>query len=152
MAECRSRRRTVGSTAVGSAEKPAVPGADDPRFTPALDLLRRSGARSVQLRYSDDEEPTVWMVIVEHGLDDHGHPIAKGGRTHYEAAAALDVLTAAFRLCEQIIIGGTCVHCGRPTAFEEALAPTFLNADLCWYAWDPELATFRRGCEGETDG
>lgn len=137
---------------MGNADATNIPDVDDPRFRPALDLLRRSGARSVQLRYSDDDQPVVWFVVVEHGLDVDGHPIREGGVVHYETAAALNLLTAVFRLCEQVIIGGTCAHCGRPSSFEETLAPTFWNDELCWYQWDPERSTFRRSCEGETGG
>jgi hypothetical protein len=24
-----------------------------------------------------------------------------------------------------------------------------LNESVCWYQWDPEMKTFRRGCEGD---
>lgn len=91
-----------------------------------------------QLRYSDDEEPTVWMAV----------GIYEGA---WECAAAPDPVRAVFRLCDQLIIGGVCTHCNRPSAFEEEPlgGPMPLDEDVCWYRYDPELNMFRRSCEGK---
>ncbi len=35
---------------------------EDPRFTACLDLLQRSGVTELQVRYSDDEDPVLWLV------------------------------------------------------------------------------------------
>lgn len=115
---------------------------DDPRVPAMLKLLARTGALQVQIRFSDDEQPTVWFVV------------AKYGPRRWETAAAIDPVVALERLCERVIDGGECTHCHRPTAFDlghddsenEALS----QGTVCWYMWDPELATIRRGCEGNT--
>lgn len=122
---------------------------DDPRFTAAIDLIRRTGGREIQIRWSDDEEPMVWMVTVRHQVGSDGLPVADGGATHWEGAAAMHPTTAMFRLCDTLVDGGHCKHCLRPTGFTEELGPMPLDAQVCWYQYDPELKTFRRGCEGD---
>ena len=120
----------------------------DPRFTPALDLLHRTGLVEFQMRFQDDEKPIVWIALGRWRPEPaYGRP--KG---HWETASALHPVEALLRLCAQSIDGGQCVHCHRPTGFVEDLveSPTeipALDATVCWYAWDPELSTFRRGCE-----
>lgn len=115
---------------------------EDPRFPAMLDLLGRTGASQVQIRYSDDEQPTVWFAVALYGPD------------RWETAAGPDPGSALARLCERVIDGGQCTHCGRPTAFDlvhdDSLVEAFSAGSVCWYLWDPELATFRRGCEGDT--
>lgn len=125
--------------------------ADNPVFTAAVDLLRRTGQRSFQIRYSDDETPLVWMAVGEWVLDEHGRPTDGAGKTVYDAAAAVDPVRAVLRLCEQTVDGGHCIHCRRPTGFEPDSIDTMPANDLfCWYQYDPELRTFRRGCEGSS--
>jgi hypothetical protein len=115
-----------------------IPGADlDERFTPAVDMIGRTGARQFQIRYCEEEEPTVWMAAAR--WDDH-----------WEVAASLDPVTALFRLCEQIVDGGTCMHCHRPTGFHVDFHRMPWEQLVCWYSYDPELKTFRRSCEGVT--
>lgn len=115
----------------------APPGADDPRFMPALDMIARTGAAEVQIRYSDDEQPVIWIIA------------ARWDR-RWEAAGGMTPLTAAFRLCDAVVDGGTCVHCGRGTGFAPDLDPMPLSKIVCWYQWDPELKTFRRSCADGT--
>lgn len=106
----------------------------------AFDLVRRTGATSVSIRYQDDDEPVVWVGVASFPGDRH------------EAAAALNPLRAILRLCERLIDGGQCTHCGRGTGFEpDSLETMPLDSVLCWYQWDPELKVFRRGCEGDTE-
>jgi hypothetical protein len=125
------------------------PRPDDPRFLAAIDLIRRTGARSFSIRYSDDEQPVLWMAVGEWRWED-GRPVAEGGQLRYETAAAMDPLTAVMRLLDQTMDGGTCVHCGKVTAVSDKWdLPTFMDDQLCWYVYDPELRTFRRSCEGE---
>ena len=125
--------------------------AQDPRLVAAVKLVRRTGARTFTLRYSDDEEPTVWMAVGEWLWRDGG-PVAKDGETRYEVAAALTPLVASMRLLDQIVDGGTCAHCGKTTAVSDNWqAPTLLDEHICWYVYDPELQEFRRSCEGEAD-
>jgi len=132
----------------------AAPELTDPRFTAALDLLRRTGAKSTSIRWSDDEEPTVWMAVVEWRVDPtRGVPMAEAEGEYeigYDAAAALHPLPAVLRLCEQVVggPGSFCVHCQRPGGFAADLKPR-ADKGVCWYQWDPELETFRRSCEGD---
>lgn len=120
---------------------------DNPLMNACLDFLRRMGTKEFRIGYSDEEDgdPVAWYAVVT--LSDK-----LGGRS--EAEGALDPQTALVRLIERCVDGGTCQHCGRPTAFsadpvahpiEDASAPLF-----CWYRFDPELETIRRSCEGQT--
>ena len=112
---------------------------DDERFLAALDLTRRTGATGIQIRYSDDEQPVIWFVVVE-------YPDNK-----FEVDASLDPVRAALRLCERLVDGGQCTHCHRPTGLEPDSIETMpLNQTFCWYQYDPELKKFMRGCEGDT--
>lgn len=111
-----------------------------PKFISALDMLRRTGASKVQVRYSDDEEPTIWFIVAIY--DDHA-----------ETDASLDPEKAVLRLCERLIDGGTCAHCQRPTVFHidhNDRLGSIIETTFCSYRWDPEVATFRRACEGTT--
>lgn len=113
--------------------------AEDPILNAAMDMLRRTGASGVQVRYSDDEEPVVWMAVGTWG---------RGDEVIHDTAAALDPRRAFLRLLEQVIDGGTCQHCQRPTGFEPDHFDEMPADELfCWYQYDPELRTFRRGCE-----
>lgn len=112
----------------------------DPRFVAGVDMIRRTGAETFQIRWSDDEEPTVWFAVA-------GYPAGR-----WETAAALDPVRAVLRLCERTLDGGVCTHCKLPVAFEpDDLSPieSPLDRMACWYQFDPELATIRRGCEGD---
>lgn len=114
---------------------------NDPRVGAAVDMVRRTGAETFQIRYQDDEDPVVWLAVAGY----------EGER--WEAAAAMNPLRAVLRLCERLIDGALCVHCNRPAGFEaddvEAQHEVF-DQIVCWYQFEPELATFRRGCEGDT--
>lgn len=111
------------------------PEVEDPRFLAAVKMIERTGAKGFQLRFHDDEKPTVWLAVATYS----------DGKA--EAAAALHPLPAVFRLCDQLIDGGQCTHCGRPTGFSQDIDPLPLESHVCWYQWDPERKTFRRGCE-----
>lgn len=124
----------------------------DGRFIAALDMLGRFGAREVQIRYSDDEEPTLWMVAVKLFVDANDKPVAtlaEADRTHWDCAAGMNPLRAALRLCEALGDGGVCAHCGNPSGISEDFDAMPFDALVCWYQYDPELKTFRRGCEGD---
>jgi hypothetical protein len=118
--------------------------ADDPRFPALIELLRRTGAAAVQIRYSDDEQPTVWMAV-----GDWTGEASTAGADGHEAAAALDPLTALMRLADQVIDGARCVHCTRPSAVDHDWTGNRpLRQSVCWYVFDPEMKTYRRSCEG----
>ena len=112
-------------------------GAVDPRFPAAVDMIGRTGAENVQIRYSDDETPMVWFVVASY----------PGGR--WEVDAGDHPVTAILRLCERLIDGGTCAHCRKPSAFDPSRSfdGAFADQHLCWQQWDPELGRCRRGCE-----
>jgi hypothetical protein len=118
---------------------------EDPRFVAAIKLLERTGIASFGLRYQDDEEPTVWIAVVEYSAEKT--PTIGDGA---EAAAAMTPLQAILRLCEQVIDGGKCVHCHRTCAIETNWRSKLpLEGVVCWYVYDPETQKFRRDCEGE---
>ncbi len=109
---------------------------EDPQFMALVDLIGRCGAKQFQIRYQDDETPTVWVAaaILPKGAD---------------AAGALDPGRAVLRLAEQLIDGGECTHCHRPTSVDDD--PTgagLLDVLTCVYRYDPENRTYRRSCEG----
>jgi hypothetical protein len=109
----------------------------DPRFTATLDLLRRMGASEVQIRYDEEQDPIFWLVV------------GRWGDT-YEGDTALTPLRAAVRLAERVGDGGVCAFCARPAAVsDDWRAPTILDEHFCWWVYDPETESFRRGCEAE---
>lgn len=112
---------------------------EDPRMIAAVNLLGRTGMQTFRVGYSPEEdgEPTVWYAV--------GQWVGNKA----EAAAAMNPVLAILRLCEQVIDGGICIHCKEPTIFVADSDTEFLDKMGCVYAWDPELKTFRRGCEGE---
>ena len=126
---------------------------EGPRFVAAVDMLRRSGATTFQIRYCEEEQPVVWMAVVGYvaqGNPKSGDPSKQVEREVHDAAAGMTPVHAALRLCEQLIDGGTCTHCHRPTGFDaDSLDAMPADRFFCWYQWDPEMATFRRGCEGD---
>lgn len=103
------------------------------------DMVRRTGAQTFQLRYSDDETPTVWIAVAGY---DRG-PFT----TVYETAAGFSPDSASFRLLERLVDGGQCQHCEKPTGITDEIGTMPLGAAVCWYQYDPELKVFRRGCE-----
>lgn len=129
----------------------------DPRFIAGVKLLERSGAREFRIGWSDpdDGDPTVWYAYARWQVDlQTGRPVARWGRAYHEAMAAIDPVEAVMRLCEKMVDGGICTHCDRMTVFSPNVDPQLEEitavAAGCLYGWDPELETFRRGCEGDT--
>jgi hypothetical protein len=116
---------------------------DSPKMIAGVDLIRRTGAIDCRIGYSDPDDglPVVWYACCTY-LNDIS-----------EAAGALDPEKAVLRLCETLVDGGECAHCTRPSVFEENFEEVgfydLVTPDtFCVYGWDPELNTFRRGCEG----
>lgn len=101
----------------------------------AADLVGRTGAKTFQIRFADDESPVVWIAVA-------GFP----GGIH-EVGAALNPEKAALRLLEVLVDGGTCQHCGQPTGVSDDHRSTPPITQVCWYEYDPELRSYRRGCE-----
>jgi len=135
-ARFRARRDSREHFPPSRSHHPIVVEHDQARLTAAVDMLGRTGAAEVQLRYSDDEKPVVWIAAAR--WDDH-----------WEAAGAMNPLNALFRLCDHVIDGGECKRCGKPTGFSPDVDALPLDDLVCWYQWDPELKTFRGGCEGD---
>jgi hypothetical protein len=119
----------------------------DPRYIGAIDLLRRNGARSIQLRYDDEQNPIVWVAVAGFSIID-GKPSPYGKVNAHQAGGGLDPLSSVFALCRACLDRrGRCVHCGRNTMFDEGSEPQPLADFYCWYQWDPERKGFHRGCE-----
>lgn len=121
---------------------------EDPRFTAAINVLRRTGAQQVQIRYSDDEDPVIWMAVAGYAVR-NGRPTKSGKINTYETAAAIDPVIAVFRLCSQLCDGGLCAHCQRMVGFspEPGAMPSNPEAPICWWIWDPEVNEFIQGCQ-----
>ena len=126
-----------------------------------IELLRRTGAKSIDFRWSesvddDDDGPMVWMALATYP-GRAGAQIADppGPRYRYEVDAALLPGEALLRLAERLIDGGECTHCHRPTVFDPDAVNAgrgMLDAMGCVYRFDPELAVYRRSCEGNPAG
>jgi len=101
-----------------------------------VEMVGRTGSEFFQCRYSDDEQPVVWMAV------------GKWGET-YEVGAGMSPVRAVMRLLETVVDGGTCQHCGKPTGFTEDFDDMPMDKLVCWYQYDPELKKLRRGCAGE---
>lgn len=115
---------------------------DKEKLLAAIDLIRRTGASQVQVRYSDDEYPVVWMVVA---LYNGKNPNKTQGA---EVACALDATQAAYRLCEKLLDGGQCTHCSRDVRFEHSLLVRMpMDDKICWYQYDPGSKKYVRGCE-----
>ena len=123
---------------------------DDPRFVALVAMIGRTGAAEFQIRYSDDEQPVVWVAVAGHRRINN-RPSRRGKVNHYEAGGGMTPLQACFRLAEQIVDGSECAHCHRPAGITDDWESEMPLAEhVCWYVYDPEVSTFRRSCEGET--
>jgi hypothetical protein len=115
---------------------------DQDKLKAAIEFIRKTGASQVQLRYSDDEHPMIWMVVAIYNGKNPKNI------TGVEVDASLSATRAALRLCERLADGGQCGHCGKPTGFEPDMITAMPLPDrICWYQYDPELKVYRRGCE-----
>ena len=126
-------------------------GIEDPILIAGIKLLERTGARGFQIRYSDDEEPVVWIAVAEYSIGPSNKPVAKNGRKVFETASGMNPIAAVMRLCDQVIDGSECNHCHKPAGVtEEWRGAMPLSELVCWYRYDPETQLFRRSCEGDT--
>lgn len=127
-------------------------GPEDPRFIAAIDALRRTGMLGFQIRYQDDEEPTVWMAVGEWNRGREGIPVPAqaSGITAHLVAAGLSPSQAMAKLLDEAVDGGFCVHCKRPTgATDDWRSEMPLANVICWQVYDPETEKYRRSCEGD---
>jgi hypothetical protein len=123
----------------------------DPRFFPALDLLKRTGVRQVQVRYHDEEHPTIWNVVGKWYADEHDMIVAtkdEAEGTMWRVAAGFDPAQALFALLQGLIgehSGGACTYCMRLTALDVSDPPRDRLVDnFCW--WTFNGSEFERGC------
>lgn len=128
----------------------------EPKFLAALDLIRRTGAQSVAVRYSDDNEPVIWMVVAEHFVDRRGLPTSGKSepvkKVHHTVGAGLNVLRAAMVCAESMIDGGVCAHCAKPTAFDtDGDLPLNAIPWACVIRYDPFTDRFNNDCGGRAD-
>lgn len=115
--------------------------ARNPLMIAALDLLPRSGAKEVQVRYDEEQDPIVWVATAR------WEPAGQLCGCGFTPARAL------VSLAENAFDGGLCAHCGKPSGVTEEWREEMpLATVLCWYVYDPETQRFRRSCEGETVG
>jgi hypothetical protein len=129
---------------------------DDPRLTAAVDLIGHTGALSFQIRYDDEKLPIIWNAVALYDVSTRGgyahfFDTEHGKHVHAKVAAGLSPTAAVFRLCDEVVDGGRCGHCNRPTGFSEDQLIMPLDDVVCWYVWDPELKIFRRGCAGDIE-
>jgi hypothetical protein len=126
----------------------------EPELLGALNLVRRTGAKQVQVRYSDDEAPVVWIAVGGWFRGPDGVPVASGDELIYEAAAGPSPTVAMNRLLDQIVDGGVCPNCERPTGFiakGEALPPegSAMQQMCCWWTWSDQDECYGRDCDGK---
>lgn len=125
----------------------AEPPFDDARFVAGVDLLGRSGAEQFQIRYCEEEDPVVWIAAA-HWTTERA---TRGRGPTWDAAAGMTPWRALYRLLEAVLDGGTCTHCQKMVSVDDKPASAALDAMnplVCFFRYDPELATFRRSCEG----
>jgi hypothetical protein len=135
----RKRIREAQERRRAAAEPRDIERTGDPRFMAALDLLARTGMDEFQIRQSDEGSPTAWLAVGRWGK-------------HWDSTGAMNPVLAVFRLCDEMIDGGICQHCGRPSGFEPSMDSMPLAEHVCWYQWDPSTRTFARGCTGSRQG
>lgn len=107
-------------------------------YAAAVALIGRTGATEYQFRICDGE-PEVYVSV------------AKWGDDIYETASSTVPYQSAICLAEQVVDGGQCTHCGKPSAVSDGIETLPFSGQLCWYQYNPEMKTFRRGCEGGGD-
>ena len=111
---------------------------EEPRLVALVDLLGRTGASEFQIRYCEEEVPTIWMAA------------ARWDKI-WQAAGAMAPYPAVLRLAQSVMDGGHCRHCDRPSGVDDEPLDDLTSATsaiICWYRFDPEMSTFRRSCEG----
>lgn len=115
---------------------------DSDKIRAAISFIRSLGAKQVQLRYSDDEEPDIWIAVARFDKKNRIHA------DELEVDASLTAIQAVIRLTERLMDGNSCRFCRKRMALEaNTLAKMPFDQLICWYQWDPELKVIRRGCE-----
>lgn len=99
-----------------------------------IDLIARTGANDYRIQYDDAMVPVVWAAVCRH-------------ETTWSIGGGFDPQEATYRLLEQLVDGGMCTNCKRPTGVTLEVGSMPMEDTVCWYQYDPELKTMRRGCE-----
>lgn len=121
----------------------------NPIFLAAVDAIAHTGAKNFEIRWCEEQDPTVWFALSTH---------ISGGQERQSIYAGFNPTEATIGLAEKLIDGGVCAHCLKMTIFEpDWTAPMIRNFKIgdidvyhCTYQYDPEMKKFRRSCEGET--
>lgn len=127
---------------------------EKPRFAAAVKLIGRCGAVQFRIEHTDPADgPLVWTAI------------GVWGPGVMRAAADPSPLRAVLNLCELVIDGGVCAHCGKQSAFEptvggalafreasEDIAGAELTARVCIVTWDETTGEYRPTCRMERHG
>jgi hypothetical protein len=120
----------------------------NPIYLAAVDAIARTGAKNYEIRWCEEQEPTVWFAISTHISE---------GEERQSVYAGFHPIEATIGLAEKLIDGSICAHCLKMTIFEpDWTAPRLgefriggMDVLHCTYQYDPELKKFRRSCEGE---
>lgn len=107
---------------------------DNDRFNAVVEMVGRTGASSFQIRFQDDEQPCVWMAVAIYDDD------------RFDVGAGIDPYHAVCRLLDQLVDGGVCTHCQRPTGFSPDPDHLPMGDYVCWYQYDPSTKKIVRGC------
>lgn len=101
-----------------------------------VDLLGRTGADEFFNRTEKTFLPVAWILTVRWG-------------DRWETTSGHTAEQAMFRMLQEVVDGGMCLHCNLPTAVVRDFEDDLDRDHVCWYQFDPELKKFRRSCEGE---
>lgn len=115
-------------------------------LTAGIEMIGRSGADEFQIRYHDDEEPTLWMAAASW---------KRPGGTYWDSAGGMTPRSAVLRLVGIVFENALCIRCQRKMTFSpqkrEDILPkdleTRVKSDTCYTGWDPETKKFLRDCE-----
>lgn len=138
-------------------DTPGAPELNHPAFMAGLNLLSRTGAGAIQIRCSDDDEPVVWMIVVQYRNSiENLVAVASNGSSppeyFYETACGQGPIEAVMRLCSEVLAGSTCSFCDREVRFEVlntvdvVAASQPLDPDTCVVAWDNSQSQFLPSC------
>lgn len=130
------------------------------KFLAGVALLGRCGATATQIRYSDDEVPTIWFVVALWELEDmpaespFRQVLADNDREHhFEVAAASSPQKAVIDLLEKIVDGGHCTYCHKQMAFfpeppdTSSLGTALLLSGGCIISYDEDTESYTRSCQ-----
>src|SRR6476646_5152805 len=90
-----------------------------PIFLAAVDVIAHTGVKTYEIRWCEEQEPTIWFAMSTHILD---------GKPLHTVYAGFNPDEATVGLAEKLIDGGVCTHCHKMTIFEpDWTAPMIRN-------------------------